>query len=91
MTPPSLCPAAPCRAVPRPQRLMPPAPITSREALRDISVAGWRIPAGAMVHLDLAAILKDPRYWGPDPEAFRPERFLPVRCARAAVVLGFRV
>jgi len=39
-------------------------------------VGGYHLPKGTWVHLDIWGIQHDARYW-PQPEVFRPERFLP--------------
>ena len=44
-------------------------------ALRDCQLAGYTIPRGAAIMMDLEAVHMDKSYWG-DPENFRPERFL---------------
>ncbi|TVU03994.1 hypothetical protein EJB05_50445, partial [Eragrostis curvula] len=49
------------------------SPRLSRE---DTSFAGYDIPAGTRVHVNVWAIGRDPRVWGDEqPEEFRPERF----------------
>ncbi len=58
-------------------RLLPSAPLTSREALEDITVGGWFIPKGTVVHVDIYGIQRDPNHF-PQPEEFRPERFFKV-------------
>eukprot|EP00667_Euglena_gracilis_P005960 EG_transcript_6003 len=45
-----------------------------------VTLAGFEIPAGTLVALNVAAYSKDPRYTD-DPDAFRPERFLPAAVA----------
>ncbi|GBF94618.1 thromboxane-A synthase [Raphidocelis subcapitata] len=57
-------------------RLNPPGWMTSRECVADVDLDGWRVPAGSVVYVDIRAIQRDPEHWGPDPLAYRPERFL---------------
>ena len=55
-------------------RLYPPAAILGRQALAPDEIAGWRIPAGALVFFAPWVLQRDPRFF-PEPEAFRPERW----------------
>mmetsp|Transcript_18105 Transcript_18105/g.39342 ORF Transcript_18105/g.39342 Transcript_18105/m.39342 type:complete len:463 (-) Transcript_18105:22-1410(-) len=57
-------------------RLYPAAPITSREALEDDTVAGHHIPKGTPIIICPGVVHRLERYW-PEPETFSPERFLP--------------
>ncbi len=58
-------------------RLVPPIPaLMTRRALRTFTVGGWTIPKGTLVYLTPWVLHHDPRWW-PEPEAFRPDRFLP--------------
>ena len=43
--------------------------------LSDTTLAGYHIPAGTMVMLNLCSVHQDPEIWG-DPECFRPDRFI---------------
>ena len=56
-------------------RLYPPAYVTGREALRETSLGGVRLPKRHVVLTAMAVIHRDPRFF-PDPDAFRPERWL---------------
>lgn len=56
-------------------RLYPPAYVTGREAVRDTAVAGVRIPKRHIVLISMYATHRDPRFF-PEPDAFRPERWL---------------
>src|SRR5262245_7779111 len=55
-------------------RLYPPTWVTARTPTSDVSVGGYRIPAGAIVLLSPYVTHRDARFW-PNPERFDPERF----------------
>ena len=55
-------------------RLYPPAYVTGREAVRDTTVGGQRIPKRHIVLISMYTTHRDPRFF-PDPDAFRPERW----------------
>ncbi len=58
-------------------RLHPPiAAILTRRATADIVVGGHRLPRGTLLRITPAVLQRDPRSF-PEPDAFRPERFLP--------------
>lgn len=58
-------------------RLYPPvAAVMSRRTLRAIELGPWTIPRGAMLRITPWVLQRDAR-WFDEPEAFRPERFLP--------------
>lgn len=50
-------------------------PIVTRKAVADDTFGDYQVPAGCLVMLHLQALHKDPSQW-PEPDAFRPERFL---------------
>jgi cytochrome P450 len=56
-------------------RLFPPAWSLSRESVEEDTLAGWRIPAGAMVWLNPWTVHRDPRFYE-EPLAFRPQRWM---------------
>ena len=56
-------------------RLWPVAPMMFRRALEDHPVRGWTVPRGTIVVVSPWVTQRDPRWW-PEPEAFRPERWL---------------
>ncbi|KAM0967890.1 hypothetical protein ACFX13_016635 [Malus domestica] len=57
-------------------RLYPAGPLLGpREALEDCTVAGYRVPAGTRLVVNVWKIQRDPRVWE-NPSAFVPERFL---------------
>jgi fatty-acid peroxygenase len=57
------------------RRFYPFAPFIGGRAPREVEWDGVRVPAGAMVLLDLWGHDHDPEVWG-DPYSFRPDRFL---------------
>ncbi|TQF65748.1 cytochrome P450 [Rhodococcus spelaei] len=66
------------RVVDETLRLWPIGPAFFREPLQDTTIGGHPVRRGqAMLALTLA-VHRDP-VWGPDPEAFDPDRFLPER------------
>jgi cytochrome P450 len=56
-------------------RLYPPAYVTGREAVRDTSIGGVPLPKRHIVLVSMYATHRDPRFF-PEPDAFRPERWL---------------
>ncbi|XVE76996.1 hypothetical protein DITRI_Ditri13aG0026300 [Diplodiscus trichospermus] len=57
-------------------RLYPAGPLLGpREAMNDCTVAGYHVPAGTRLVVNVWKIQRDPRVW-PNPSAFLPERFL---------------
>jgi cytochrome P450 len=56
-------------------RLYPPAYVTGREAIRATSIGGVPIPRRHIVLVSMYTTHRDPRFF-PEPDAFRPERWL---------------
>ena len=57
-------------------RLYPAGPLLGpREAMNDCTVAGYHVPAGTRLVVNVWKIQRDPRVWS-NPSAFLPERFL---------------
>ncbi|RZC47081.1 hypothetical protein C5167_040023 [Papaver somniferum] len=57
-------------------RLYPPGPLSApRESMEDCTIAGYHIPAGTRLIVNIWKVQRDPQVWS-DPEEFRPERFL---------------
>ncbi|HEY8989204.1 MAG TPA: cytochrome P450 [Candidatus Limnocylindrales bacterium] len=56
-------------------RLYPPAYITGREAVRATVIGGVPIPRRHILLISIYATHRDPRFF-PEPDAFRPERWL---------------
>jgi len=59
-------------------RLYPPAYATSRRALREVEIDGYRVPEGWVVLLSPYTLHRREDYF-PQPERFDPERFTPER------------
>ena len=57
-------------------RLYPPVPLLGRQALREETIRGRRVPAGSLVIVVPWLLHRHRRYWG-KPDHFIPERFLP--------------
>lgn len=55
-------------------RLYPPAWVLVRQAVRDVEIGGYRVPAHAFVSMSPWVVHRDPRNFD-DPESFRPERW----------------
>ncbi|KAL7597836.1 cytochrome P450 98A2 [Lactuca sativa] len=56
-------------------RLHPPTPLMlPHKANANVKLGGYDVPKGAIVHVNVWAIARDPAIWK-DPEEFRPERF----------------
>ncbi len=59
-------------------RLYPPvAALMTRRLTREITLGGVRLPHHCMLRITPWLLHRDPRWWPHEPEAFRPERFLP--------------
>ncbi|XP_034087120.1 cytochrome P450 4V2-like [Gymnodraco acuticeps] len=57
-------------------RLFPSVPFFGRNIGEDCHINGFKVPKGANAIVVTYALHRDPRYF-PEPEEFRPERFLP--------------
>ncbi|KAA8543523.1 hypothetical protein F0562_020982 [Nyssa sinensis] len=56
--------------------LYPPAPLSvPHEALEDCHLAGYHIPKGSRLFVNVWKLHRDPRIWS-EPDKFMPERFL---------------
>lgn len=59
-------------------RLHPTAPGFAKFVQRDTVMSGmYPLPKGAVVVTSLSSLHRNPRYFGPDPERFDPDHFLP--------------
>nr|POE70888.1 cytochrome p450 82a4 [Quercus suber] len=57
-------------------RLYPAAPLlVPHESLEDCTLAGYNIPSGTRLIVNVSKLHQDPNVWV-DPPEFRPERFL---------------
>ncbi|KAG7237062.1 hypothetical protein INR49_032807, partial [Caranx melampygus] len=56
-------------------RLFPSVPFFARSICEDCHINGFKVPKGASAIIVTYALHRDPRYF-PEPEEFRPERFL---------------
>ncbi|VTT98372.1 cytochrome p450 : Cytochrome P450 family protein OS=Hyphomicrobium denitrificans 1NES1 GN=HYPDE_29763 PE=3 SV=1: p450 [Gemmataceae bacterium] len=57
-------------------RVYPAVYLIGREATKDLELGGYRVRKGYTVFMSQWVTHRDPRYFGPDPDAFRPERWL---------------
>ncbi|WP_447977510.1 cytochrome P450 [Candidatus Nitrospira bockiana] len=71
-------------------RLYPPAPAVQRRAAVDTTLGGHPVRAGTIVVVGIYNIHHHPAWW-PDPEGFKPERFLsmPARSSPRLAYLPF--
>jgi cytochrome P450 family 135 len=56
-------------------RSRPPVQVVPRVLVQDAEIDGWALPAGTAVGIAVAVLHKDPALY-PEPDEFRPERFL---------------
>ena len=67
-------------------RFYPPVPTTVREAVRETTVAGHRIPKGTTFTIAPGMINLDKELWGPDADTFNPERWMHDGCVNSGGV-----
>ncbi|XP_062190049.1 cytochrome P450 714B1-like [Phragmites australis] len=60
-------------------RLYPAGSVVSRQALRDITLGGVRVPAGVNIYVPVLSVHLDQELWGADAREFSPERFAAAR------------
>ncbi|KAK2865556.1 hypothetical protein Q7C36_001612 [Tachysurus vachellii] len=61
-------------------RIFPSVPFFARTICEDTHINGYKVPKGVNVIIMTYALHRDPRFF-PEPEEFRPERFLPENMA----------
>ncbi|XP_072319698.1 cytochrome P450 4V2-like [Eucyclogobius newberryi] len=61
-------------------RLYPSVPFFARNICQDTTIRGFKVVKGSTAIIVTYALHRDPRYF-PEPEEFRPERFLPENTA----------
>jgi benzoate 4-monooxygenase len=69
-------------------RLRPTTPRIKRRAEAPTTIAGVTIPRDALVVLDAATANRDPALFGPDPDAFEPDRTLDPAVPRWGLSFG---
>lgn len=57
-------------------RVRPVIHNVARRLTEPVTIGGYRLPAGVAVLPSIGAVHSDPRLWGQDAKAFRPERWL---------------
>ncbi|CAG8666184.1 134_t:CDS:2, partial [Diversispora eburnea] len=57
-------------------RVDPPIPLLSRISNKDDFINGYFIPKGTRIMIPISTIHKLPSIWGPDPNEFKPSRWL---------------
>ncbi|KOX74847.1 Cytochrome P450 4c3 [Melipona quadrifasciata] len=57
-------------------RLYPVAPLIARQIYHPITILGHKIPIGSTILVNSFLLHRDARYF-PEPDSYRPERFLP--------------
>lgn len=57
-------------------RLCPPAGVMSRHVIQEHTIDGWTVPADSLVLVSPWVVHRDPQLY-PDPNEFRPERWVP--------------
>lgn len=57
-------------------RLRPPAWIIERESKEPLDIGGYDVPVGTTILMSPWIIQRDPRWWGHDAAAYRPDRWI---------------
>ncbi len=61
-------------------RLYPPSAVLPRQANADDTIGGYAVPRHAVIIMSPYVLHRHPDFW-PEPEQFRPERFMPDQIA----------
>jgi cytochrome P450 len=56
-------------------RLYPAGSVVSRQALREVTLGGVRVPEGVNIYVPVSTVHLDEGLWGPGARDFDPERF----------------
>ncbi|KAM0824590.1 hypothetical protein ACQ4PT_070091 [Festuca glaucescens] len=56
-------------------RLYPAGSVVSRQALREVTLGGVRVPEGVNIYVPVSTVHLDEGLWGPGAREFDPERF----------------
>lgn len=56
-------------------RLYPAGSVVSRQALRELTLGGVRVPRGVNIYVPVSTVHLDAELWGSDAREFDPERF----------------
>ncbi len=57
-------------------RLVPPAPLISRQITKELNLDGVIVPTDALVWFPAIYLHNDKSVWGPDADKFNPDRFI---------------
>ncbi|KAI9193082.1 cytochrome P450 [Polychytrium aggregatum] len=57
-------------------RLFPPVTLIPKCTRTTQQLGNYTIDSDTEVYIDAATLHRNPKYWGPDPDGFRPDRFL---------------
>ena len=69
-------------------RLHPSVPNIRRYINEEISMGGYKIPAGVTIGIAIYALHRNPEIY-PEPDAFKPERFRPEQSAEMGKVHSY--
>lgn len=56
-------------------RLYPPATLMIRKTYKELKLGRFMIPKGAALSFPILAVHHNEKFWGPDANMFKPERF----------------
>lgn len=56
-----------------------PGSLTNRDMGEDVYHNDFRLVKGLNMNISIYSLHRDPKYWGPDAEEFKPERFEPAK------------